>query len=62
MFDQIGRINDETPLVVERFIKHAIEVWSVNEYEQRIGNHVDKLMITYDFGKTTVKVRKRQPV
>ena len=36
MFDRIGRIDDETPFVVEWFIKHGIEVWSVNEDEQRI--------------------------
>lgn len=24
------------------FIKHGIEVWSVNEGEQRMDNHVDK--------------------
>ena len=44
MFDRIGRIDDETPFVVEWFIKHGIEVWSVNEGEQRMDNHVDKLM------------------
>ena len=44
MFDRIGRIDDETPFVVEWFIKHGIEVWSVNEGEQRMDSHVDKLM------------------
>ncbi len=28
MFDRIGRIDDETPFVVEWFAKHGIEVWS----------------------------------
>lgn len=28
------------PFVVEWFIKHGIEVWSVNEGEQRMDNHV----------------------
>ena len=28
MFDRIGRIDDETPFVVEWFVKHDIEVWS----------------------------------
>jgi len=44
MFDRIGRIDDETPFVVEWFVKHGIEVWSVNEGEQKIEQHVDKLM------------------
>lgn len=43
MFDRIGRIDDETPFVVEWFVKHGIEVWSVREGEQRFDNHVDKL-------------------
>ena len=43
MFDRIGRIDDETPFVVEWFVKHGIEVWSVREGEQRFENHVDKL-------------------
>jgi DNA invertase Pin-like site-specific DNA recombinase len=44
MFDRIGRIDDETPFVVEWFIKQGIEVWSVNEGEQKMEQHVDKLM------------------
>jgi Site-specific recombinases, DNA invertase Pin homologs len=44
MFDRIGRIDDETPFVVEWFVKHGIEVWSVTEGEQKIEQHVDKLM------------------
>ena len=43
MFDRIGRIDDETPFVVEWFVKHGIEVWSVKEGEQRFDSHVDKL-------------------
>ena len=41
MFDRIGRIDDETPFVVEWFVHHGIEVWSVNEGEQRFDRHVD---------------------
>ena len=33
MFDRIGRIDDETPFVVEWFVKHGIRVWSVQEEE-----------------------------
>lgn len=44
MFDRIGRIDDETPFVVEWFAKQGIEVWSTQEGQQRFDNHVDKLM------------------
>ena len=44
MFDRIGRIDDETPFVVEWFVKHGIEVWSAREGQQRFDTHVDKLM------------------
>ncbi|MDR0952280.1 MAG: recombinase family protein [Oscillospiraceae bacterium] len=44
MFDRLGRIDDETPFVVEWFVKQGIEVWSVTEGEQKIETHVDKLM------------------
>ena len=30
MFDRLGRRDDETPFIVERFTKQGIEVWSVN--------------------------------
>jgi len=43
LFDRIGRISDETPFVVEFLIKNGIRVWSVNEGEQRLDNHYDKL-------------------
>lgn len=44
MFDRIGRKEDETPFIVEWFVRHGIEVWSVNEGEQRFDHHVDKLL------------------
>ena len=66
MFDRIGRIDDETPFVVEWFIKHGIEVWSVNEGEQRMDSHVDKLMNYIRFWqangesqKTSMRVKTR---
>ena len=43
MFDRIGRIADETPFVVEWFVKNGIRVWSTEEGEQRFDNHTDKL-------------------
>ena len=44
MFDRLGRRDDETPFVVEWFIRNNISVWSVNEGEQRLDSHVDKLL------------------
>ena len=44
MFDRIGRIADETPFVVEWFVKNGIHVWSTQEGEQRFDNHIDKLL------------------
>lgn len=44
MFDRLGRRDDETPFIVEWFVKHGIEVWSVMEGQQRFDTHVDKLL------------------
>lgn len=44
MFDRLGRRDDETPFVVEWFVKNGIEVWSAVEGKQRFDNHVDKLL------------------
>lgn len=44
MFDRLGRIENETPFVLEWFADHGIEVWSVNEGQQKFDQHVDKLM------------------
>ena len=44
MFDRIGRIDDETPHIVEWFIRQGIEVWSVKEGEQKLETHSDKLI------------------
>ena len=66
MFDRIGRIDDETPFVVEWFTKHGIEVWSVSEGEQRFDSHVDKLMNYIRFWqasgeseKTSMRIKTR---
>lgn len=67
MFDRLGRREDETPFVVEWFVKHNVEVWSVKEGQQRFDTHVDKLMnyIRYwqasgESEKTAIRVRTRQ--
>ena len=44
MFDRLGRREDETPFIVEWFVKNGIEVWSTVEGQQRFDTHVDKLM------------------
>ena len=44
MFDRLGRRDDETPFVVEWFVKNGIEVWSVVEGEQKFDDHIDKLL------------------
>ena len=66
MFDRLGRRDDETPFIVEWFAKQGIEVWSVNEGQQRFDTHVDKLMnyIRYwqasgESLKTSVRTRTR---
>ncbi len=66
MFDRIGRIDNETPFVVEWFAQHGIEVWSVNEGQQQFNDHTDKLMnyIRYwqasgESAKTSVRIKTR---
>lgn len=66
MFDRIGRIDDETPFVVEWFAKHGIEVWSTQEGQQRFDSHVDKLMNYLRFWqasgeseKTSIRIKNK---
>ena len=66
MFDRLGRIKNETPFVLQWFAEHDIEVWSVNEGQQKFENHVDKLMNYIRFWqasgeseKTSIRVRTR---
>jgi DNA invertase Pin-like site-specific DNA recombinase/cob(I)alamin adenosyltransferase len=44
MFDRLGRREDETPFIVEWLVAQNIEVWSVNEGQQRFDDHADKLI------------------
>ena len=44
MFDRLGRREDETPFIVEWFIRQGVEVWSVREGQQRFDDHADKLI------------------
>lgn len=66
MFDRLGRIENETPFVLQWFADHDIEVWSVNEGQQKFENHVDKLMNYIRFWqasgeseKTSIRVKTR---
>ena len=66
MFDRLGRKEDETPFVVEWFVKQGIEVWSTQEGEQRFESHVDKLMNYIRFWqasgesiKTSLRIKTR---
>ena len=66
MFDRLGRIENETPFVLQWFAEHDIEVWSVNEGQQKFENHVDKLMNYIRFWqasgeseKTSIRVKTR---
>lgn len=65
-FDRLGRIESETPFVVEWFINHGIEVWSKVEGQQRIETHADKLVNYIRFWQaagesinTSVRVKTR---
>jgi DNA invertase Pin-like site-specific DNA recombinase len=44
MFDRLGRRDDETPFVINFLIENEVEVWSVNEGQRKIEQHVDKLI------------------
>lgn len=66
MFDRLGRRDDETPFVVEWFVRNGIAVWSVKEGEQRFDNHIEKLLNYIQFWqasgesvKTSIRTRTR---
>lgn len=42
MFDRLGRIESETPFVLEWFVQNGIEMWSTHEGQQRIESHSDQ--------------------
>ena len=66
MFDRFGRIESETPFVLEWFVQHGIEMWSTHEGQQKIETHGDKLMNYIRFWqaageseKTSIRTRDR---
>ena len=42
--DRLGRIESETPFIVQAFINLGIEVWSTVEGQSRLDSHVDHLI------------------
>lgn len=58
MFDRLGCKSDETPFVVEWFVKKGIQVWSINKGEQRFESHTDRLFIQCNWLET-LKIRRR---
>lgn len=66
MFDRLGRKEDETPFILQWFVKHGVEVWSVVEGQQRFDQHIDKLLNYIRFWqaegeseKTSIRVSTR---
>ena len=66
MFDRLGRIESETPFVLEWFVQHGIQMWSTHEGQQKIETHGDKLMNYIRFWqaageseKTSIRTRDR---
>ena len=66
MFDRLGRIPNETPFVLEWFVKTGIEVWSAKEGQQTFDSDVDYLMNYIRFWqaggesrKTSIRVQTR---
>ena len=66
MFDRLGRMENETPFVPQWFVDHGIKMWSVNEGQQKIESHGDKLMNYIRFWqasgeseKTSIRVKTR---
>lgn len=58
MFDRLGRKDDETPFVLEWFVNHGIEMWSVIEGEQKIEQHTDRLVNYLRFWQSSGESRK----
>ena len=66
MFDRLGRIPNETPFVLEWFVKNGIQVWSTKEGQQTFENDCDYLMNYIRFWqaggeskKTSLRVKTR---
>lgn len=60
MFDRLGRIQNETPFVLEWFVEHGIEVWSTREGQQKIENQTDRLLNYIRFWQAESESHKTQ--
>ena len=58
MFDRLGRIDSETPFVLEWFVNQGIEVWSSQEGQQKLEDQTDKLMNYIRFWQANGESRK----
>lgn len=58
MFDRLGRIESETPFVLEWFINQGMQVWSTQEGQQKLENHTDKLTNYIRFWQANGESRK----
>ena len=73
MFDRLGRIENETPFVLQWFAEHGVEVWlsrsiiyDTARVKQKFEHHVDKLMNYIRFWqasgeseKTSIRVKTK---
>lgn len=62
MSDRLGRIADETPLVIRFLNQHNVRIWSVSEGEIKADSHVDKLMTFIRYWQSegeSIKTSKR---
>jgi DNA invertase Pin-like site-specific DNA recombinase len=67
MFDRIGRKTEETPFIIKWLTEQGIEVWSVNEGQQKFDEHIDDLLNYIrswqsegESKKTAIRVREKQ--
>ncbi len=58
MFDRLGRIQNETPFVLEWFVSNGIEVWSAKEGQQVFETDSDYLMNYIRFWQASGESRK----
>ena len=58
MFDRLGRIQNETPFVLEWFVKSGIEVWSTKEGQQAFETDTDYLMNYIRFWQASGESKK----
>lgn len=58
MFDRLGRIPNETPFLLEWFVKNGIQVWSTKKGQQTFENDTDYLMNYIRFWQAGGESRK----